>query len=103
VLEKRGFGVDTPVIKDLRTQDLDGFPTGLVRTGQVGGGNLARVSGKALQGGVQPDGRIQKHSGFHANFGDVVCRWHDQNAKRVFGHYDQAVFVLDRLDNGLGH
>ncbi|HRJ53619.1 MAG TPA: putative CRISPR-associated protein [Candidatus Thiothrix moscowensis] len=29
--------------------------------------------------------------------------WHDQNAKRVFCHYEGNILHLDRLDEGIGH
>lgn len=27
--------------------------------------------------------------------------WSDQDAKRIFGHFERDVFVLDKLDKGL--
>ncbi len=27
--------------------------------------------------------------------------WHDQDAKRLFGHYEEGVFILDKLDEAL--
>jgi hypothetical protein len=30
-----------------------------------------------------------------------IDAWHDGGAKRIFGHYEGGVFVLDRLDEAL--
>jgi hypothetical protein len=53
------------------------------------GENLSTLDFKSLKGG---DYKGSTHE-FDA--------WHDQDAKRCFGHFEGKIFVIDRLDRGL--
>jgi putative CRISPR-associated protein (TIGR02619 family) len=61
----------------------------LVRHLETGKSNVASLDFKQLKGNPCPPSTHE------------VDAWADQDAKRLFGHFEGATFVLDKLDRGL--